>query len=283
MSEQGNRGVFVSGADSAGCAIADSVPGVAIGDEDSFGAGYRLARPEALEGPCMASLSTVVRAITHALSNLLMPAREYPDLIRSFLPDQSPALGLIENLDMTTDRLLQMNEMMIRLCHGTESSPVHVQVDDLITQVLHDLVDQDWFLTVEVRTDTPGSCIFGPFDALYHLVRDLCKNAMTAAGGDGKLVIRVRRYSVEPGDALARLGIAPGTHLGLRFTDNGPGVAPALRETLFDPFVSATQGEGHGLGLSTVYRTMRAVGGGIVYRANGPGGDFLCLFLVEDI
>jgi signal transduction histidine kinase len=256
--------------------------GVAAGDTDSFAEGYRLAHSVALEGPCVESLSTVVRAITHALSNLLMPAREYPDLIRSFLPDQSPALTLIENLDMTTDRLLQMNEKMIRLCHGTESSPVRVQVDDLIPQVLHDLVDQDWFLTVDVRTDAPRACIWGPFDALYHLVRDLCKNAMTAAGADGKLVIGVHRYGVESADPLARLGVAPGVYLGLRFTDNGPGVAPALRETLFDPFVSVTQGEGHGLGLSTVYRTMCAVGGGIVYRAGGAGGDFLCLFPEKD-
>ena len=256
--------------------------GLAVDGEDAF-EGYRLAYSEALEGSCVESLSSVLRAITHALSNLLMPVCEYPDLIKPYLPDQSPALALIENMDVSTERLLEMNQKMIRLCHGTEGCAMQVRVEDLIAQVLGNLVDQDLFLTVSVRNDVPDAQLLGPMDALYHLVRDLCQNAMAAAGADGKLEIGVQRIAVKVADPLAQLGVSPGSYLGLRFADNGPGVTPALRETLFDPFVSATQGEGYGIGLSTAYRTMRALGGGIVYRAAGPGGDFLCLFPEETV
>ena len=53
---------------------------------------------------------------------------------------------------------------------------------------------------------------------------------------------------------------------------SGPGIAPEVLETLFDPFVTTKEtGKGTGLGLSVCHAMMERVGGEI-HAENGPGG-----------
>ena len=56
----------------------------------------------------------------------------------------------------------------------------------------------------------------------------------------------------------------------VQVTDTGPGIAPWVRERLFQPFVTS-KGDGSGLGLSICKRLIEAHGGTIEGR-NGPDG-----------
>jgi signal transduction histidine kinase len=68
-----------------------------------------------------------------------------------------------------------------------------------------------------------------------------------------------------------------GSRLKIRFADNGPGVAPDLREQLFTPFVSGRQG-GSGFGLALIRKLTQAQGGEISYIGGENGG---AVFLIE--
>ena len=58
----------------------------------------------------------------------------------------------------------------------------------------------------------------------------------------------------------------------LEVSDTGPGLAPELREKVFEPHVRGTStGPGFGLGLATVRRLVEAHGGDCWHR-NQPGG-----------
>jgi signal transduction histidine kinase len=54
-------------------------------------------------------------------------------------------------------------------------------------------------------------------------------------------------------------------------SDNGPGIAPNIRERLFMPFASARRG-GTGLGLAIARELARAHGGDLVLAESGAGG-----------
>jgi signal transduction histidine kinase len=57
--------------------------------------------------------------------------------------------------------------------------------------------------------------------------------------------------------------------------DNGPGLAPEMRERLFEPYAT-TKPEGTGLGLAIVERIVVEHGGEISYRdATGGGAEFV--------
>lgn len=82
------------------------------------------------------------------------------------------------------------------------------------------------------------------------------------------LVLNALQHS--PADGTVRLS----AHLGngrvrIRVADRGPGVAAALRERLFDPFVTGRP-DGTGLGLAIVREIARAHGGRVHLAAPPP-------------
>ncbi len=92
---------------------------------------------------------------------------------------------------------------------------------------------------VEIEIDVPNDgslpLIFASPHRLIQLFSNLILNAYQAM--DGKGVLRIRATLEDK-------------NIALQFDDNGPGIDPELRETLFDPFVTTkSHSEGSGLGL----------------------------------
>lgn len=86
-------------------------------------------------------------------------------------------------------------------------------------------------------------------------LENLIENALGAGAGAVSI-------TVEGGPAVAAITVA----------DDGPGVASALRERIFEPFVS---GRGsRGLGLPFTREVITAHGGTVVLGAAGPGATF---------
>jgi histidine kinase/DNA gyrase B/HSP90-like ATPase len=54
--------------------------------------------------------------------------------------------------------------------------------------------------------------------------------------------------------------------------DNGPGIPDAIRENLFQPFVSYGKEKGIGLGLTAVQKIMQDRGGEVCVESTGPEG-----------
>jgi signal transduction histidine kinase len=71
---------------------------------------------------------------------------------------------------------------------------------------------------------------------------------------------------------------ANGENILVRVEDSGPGINPALRGRLFQPFVTAGKKNGLGLGLALSRQTLLDHGGDLWLDADGPGARF-CLRL----
>jgi two-component system OmpR family sensor kinase len=100
-------------------------------------------------------------------------------------------------------------------------------------------------------------------------------------GADADLVARVLQPLIENACRYGRSRVEitterTGAGSIFRITDDGPGVAPADRERIFEPGVRepADGGGGAGLGLALARRLARSVGGDVEANANGAGGDF---------
>jgi signal transduction histidine kinase len=99
-------------------------------------------------------------------------------------------------------------------------------------------------------------------EQLVQVVLNLVLNAADACGEGGRIVVRARR--TERG---ARLDVE----------DDGPGVSSAVRERLFEPFVTTKEvGKGTGLGLAVCRGLVEAAGGTIALDADyHPGARFV--------
>ncbi|MGH7100990.1 MAG: two-component system sensor histidine kinase NtrB [Acetobacteraceae bacterium] len=116
----------------------------------------------------------------------------------------------------------------------------------------------------------------GNRDQLVQVMLNLVKNAAEAitAGGQpgGEIVLST---AFRPGVWLAGEGAPERRHLPLvvEVRDNGPGIPPALRPRLFEPFVSGREG-GSGLGLALVAKIVSEHGGLIDVESRAGRTEF---------
>jgi signal transduction histidine kinase len=68
----------------------------------------------------------------------------------------------------------------------------------------------------------------------------------------------------------------------LTILDNGPGVPASVRETLFDPFVTAGKPDGTGLGLTLARRIAEEHGGGLCLEESNREGTIFTLSLTKN-
>ncbi|GAA4755332.1 ATP-binding protein [Modestobacter marinus] len=94
---------------------------------------------------------------------------------------------------------------------------------------------------------------------------NLIDNAADAMEGSGVLTLRTR---------------ADGHAVFVEVTDDGPGVPEAVRQDLFEPFVTTKRaGEGSGLGLDNTRRIVERRHGGSLTYTTGPEGTTFCVRL----
>ncbi|MEZ5914382.1 MAG: response regulator [Parvularculaceae bacterium] len=110
---------------------------------------------------------------------------------------------------------------------------------------------------------------------------NLAINARDAmAPNGGKLTIRTKAITAEDMTALGLPGLGAQEHLLIEVADSGPGVPDEIREKIFDPFFTTKEeGQGTGLGLSTVHGIIGQMGGAITIDNAPDGGAVFRVYL----
>ncbi len=130
-----------------------------------------------------------------------------------------------------------------------------------LASLLPTIVESRSLGDVRLETRLPGENLMVEMDSrrLSTIVQNLLQNAKESIQEHGKGTrIDVELCSVE---GWARLTIA----------DDGPGVLPADRERIFEPFYS-TRKDSAGLGLTIAKRFVQELDGRIEYKSNAWGG-----------
>jgi signal transduction histidine kinase len=96
-------------------------------------------------------------------------------------------------------------------------------------------------------------------DSLKQVVMALAMNGSQAMPGGGTLTLRAGRK---------------GRDLFLDVIDTGPGVPPAIRARIFEPYFTTNVGGGAGLGLAIARTLVRRWGGDVVHTPRRTGAGF---------
>lgn len=254
-----------------------NLEGLQSGHSDSMDSPQlRVAKVASLEPPLFDATCQTLRPVSHLLANLLMPVREYPVLIQSLLPEESPAHDLIAHLGVAADRLEELNTALVLLCHGCEGECGVIEAGVLIAHVLSDLSGESE-AELEIDVQTEAVRVRAPYAMLHTALRQLCRNAIAAMPTGGRLTVVTQPMGAfEAGEKYAH----PVDHdvAVISVRDNGRGFDPAPDDRLFEPFV-AGRGEGLGVGLSLVYRAALCVGGFVAYGSEPDKGTAFDMIL----
>jgi signal transduction histidine kinase len=126
--------------------------------------------------------------------------------------------------------------------------------------------------TIEAETD--DRAVVACTDALRvrQVLDNLISNAIKYTPAPGRIFVRVT--------AVAKPAPFDGPACAIEVADNGPGIPPDRRESVFDEFMrlddhGATKG--HGLGLAIARGVARLLGGELTVADTTPGATFVLL------
>jgi signal transduction histidine kinase len=207
-------------------------------------------------------MSRIAAEIGHDMQVPLASIVGNVELLHEELRDhEDPAVSLmLARTERAAHRLLRMVEGILHFNEiGVGRSAGSVDLETVTGQVLTDLGPQLEDASAKVTVE-PLPTVTGNADELYSLMQNLLSNAVKFARPRVPLEVHVR--AEELGDGWRVL-----------VTDNGVGVPEPQRERVFAMFSRVNNRvEGHGIGLATVRRIVRAHGGRVGID-EAPGGS----------
>lgn len=242
-----------------------SHPGWRVVTLSDAGQGERLGEDErraTLRGPAV---------LAHEIKNPLAAIRGAAQLLARKVGEKERAMtGLITD---EVDRIAQLIDRMQRL--GRQ------RAEPIEPLNLHEAIHRA-FETVRIGSqakvhwreefDPSLPPVLANEGALVQVLVNLMTNARDACADarEPEIVVRTRFVSGLVMNVM-RLGRPVKLPIEVQVSDNGPGIDPALRDDIFEPFVSSKP-QGQGLGLALVQKLVRDMDGRITHERDEVGG-----------
>lgn len=209
--------------------------------------------------------------LSHQLKNPVAAIRAAAEVLPDAIADDPPAARhfaqRIADSALKLDALVRDLLALARLeARGVVVADQPLDLRALAERALADVAGQAKARQVALVLDATGALpVHGDEHWLQRAIENLLSNAIGFAPAGSTVTVRVS---------------AGAGQLALSVIDRGPGVDPAIRDRLFERFVTTRQQEGGtGLGLAIVRAVAEAHAGRAELRAAGPGGTELALLL----
>ncbi|MFO7871505.1 MAG: ATP-binding protein [Kiritimatiellia bacterium] len=226
----------------------------------------------------------IVRRIAHDFNNLLTPFTAYPELIKSELPENSHARGLIDSMSECVDDMLGITSQLFELANPGSMGSEMVHPNLIVREVLSELQGSSVPEGVTIHfapSDDTGRTRASTND-VSTAVRNICINAVEAAGPEGEIRISTEAVKSDKTNGGAGDAVPPGDYIVLKVKDTGKGVPEAIAQLAFEPFVTTKkkpERRGAGLGLSVAYMAVHRHGGYLNFENSAEGGAEFRIYL----
>ncbi len=229
---------------------------------------YRL-QEQLVQSEKMSAMGQLIAGVAHDLNNPLASVVGFADymLESSSLADQHREPLRVIQQEAERAANIVKNLLTFARKHQGPWRPTAVPKLLKVTSELmrNDLASRSIELIVDIEPDLPELDIEPT--RIQQVIVNLVTNAaqaIEAAERAGRILIRARKWT----DGIA-----------IDVSDNGPGIAQAERDKIFDPFYTTKpEGTGTGLGLSISQGIIKEHGGRISLVGSGPHGT---MFRIE--
>lgn len=212
-------------------------------------------------------LSATLRGFAHEVKNPLAGLRGAAQLLERRAADGA-ARDLARLIIDEADRLATLANRLLH--HGGGVQLANVNIHELLDRVSELVRAEPGAPRIRHDFDPSLPDLRGDVDRLQQIVLNLVRNAVEAHAGT--ITLRTR---AEHGARIASGMLRAALRLDV--IDDGRGVPPALRDTMFEPLVSG-RADGTGLGLALAREFARGHGGDLVYTGT-PEHTVFSLYL----
>jgi two-component system, NtrC family, nitrogen regulation sensor histidine kinase GlnL len=216
----------------------------------------------------------LIRNLAHEIKNPLGGIRGAAQLLERELPDDD----LREYTQVIVKEADRLQSLMDRLLTPHRLPKiVSVNIHEVLEHVRSVLLAEfPNALTILRDYDISLPEIFGDREQLIQAVLNIARNAAQAMNGCGQVRFQTR-IARQVTIARERFRLV----LDIRIGDNGPGVPPQLKDTIFFPLVTGREG-GTGVGLSLAQTFINQHAGVIEFESEPGHTEFIILLPVRD-
>ncbi|WP_116236024.1 PAS domain-containing sensor histidine kinase [Parasphingopyxis lamellibrachiae] len=217
----------------------------------------------------VASMGEMATGLAHEINQPLTAINQYLSAATHQLnednPDIGSALNFIEKASRQTERTSDIIRSLRQFVRFTGGEKRHCPLEPLIREAVDLSLLESERKRITVALDIPAALPEVRVEPvqIQQVLHNLLRNAIEATADIEAPHIRI--FAKPHRD----------THVQICLEDNGPGIDPALRDDLFDRFVSG-KSEGLGIGLAICRSIVTAHGGTIWVEDASPRGARFC-------
>lgn len=211
----------------------------------------------------MESVGRLAGGVAHDFNNMLGVIIGHTEMAMEKTPPASPVMADLVEIQQSAERSAELTRQLLAFARRQSVSPRVLDLNkalDGMLNMLRRLIGEDITLDWLPGKDLWPVLVDPP--QMNQMLANLCINARQALPGTGRITIKTGNITLGPEFCSLKPGSRPGDHVELSISDNGCGMNRETIDQIFEPFFTTRkQGQGTGLGLSTVY--------GIVKQSNG--------------
>jgi len=223
------------------------------------------------------SIGTLAGGIAHDFNNLLSPILGFTDLSIQALPSGSKTKDYLEQVLLAGNRAKELVQQILSFSRRSKHERKPLLMAPIVKEALK-LLRATIPTSIDIHQEIGGATetVVADPTEIHQVVMNLCTNAFHAMPDGGVLTVTLETVDLDSDNVAIIPNCKPGRHLKLSVEDTGQGIAPEIRDKIFEPyFTTKEEGRGTGLGLAVIHSIVTTSGGEItVYSEPGKGTRF---------
>jgi len=223
----------------------------------------------------MEAIGTLAGGIAHNFNNLLMAIQGNTSLVLMKTPPADPNYKKLKTIERHIQYGSELSNQLLGFARGGQYQVKTMNLNPLIRMSAKMFSSTRKEIICHTRLDPDIWSVEADPGQIEQVLMNLFVNACQAMADRGEIHIQTENITLSEFQ-LAAFQATPGNYVKISVTDTGGGMNEQTQQKIFEPFFTTKQqGEGTGLGLSSVYGIVKHHGGYItVYSEIGKGTTF---------
>jgi PAS domain S-box-containing protein len=221
--------------------------------------------------------------IAHDFNNLLTPIVGYAQIAMTMLSPSDPMRDDLQEIQKAAERASTLIRQLMTFSRKKPHQPqtvnlnsILIDMDKMIRRIIGEHIE-----CITLPGKDLGAVKVDP-GLFEQVLVNLVVNARDAMPNGGKLIVETSNIAFDQDYIHKHSGITPGHYAMCAVSDTGIGMMKEVKTHLFEPFFTTKeQGEGTGLGLSTVYGIVKQSNGYILVYSEPDQGTTFKIYLPQ--
>ncbi len=229
----------------------------------------------------MEAIGRLAGGIAHDFNNVLAVISLSCEMLADELNGNEQQARKLQIMRNACERAAGLTRQLLTFSRQQVLQPKVIELNAVVLEtqkLLERVIGEDIQIQLELCEAPAFVCM--DVGQLVQVLMNLAVNARDAMPDGGRITIRTGHCTRPP--QTTRQNSSDGPYAVLSVLDTGTGISPNIREHIFEPFFTTKkEGEGTGLGLSTVYGVVRQSGGQVLVESELGDGAAFHVYLPE--